>query len=336
MSPVSSKVTLIAYEPSFRRVEPLLAEWRNQLTPILLSRDGTPQLENLGASSDTVVAWASPEVFVDGRLGQFVSYVLSRTDVEWFQSGSAGHDSALLRSVINHCSRFTVNPAPANSIAEYVFSAVLDHFQSGERRRSDRRSKIWRPFYFREIAGTTWLILGYGAIGKRIAKRAQAFEAQVIAVNRSGRADLNANEIHNLDALPDLLPRADVVVLAMPLSAETAKIADDTFFSRMKPSAVFVNVSRGGLVDESALLRGMDRAFPDHAILDVFSAEPLPADSPFWTHDRLSMSPHSAGMGGGLIQRSDRIFIENFRHFLRGEPLEGEVGRPTESRRAQA
>jgi glyoxylate/hydroxypyruvate reductase len=319
------KIALLAYRDSFARVEPALARWRGHLEPVLVGKDGA--LGNPGAEAlrDSVIAWASPEVFIDGVLPQFAQHVLACGKLQWFQSGSAGYDNPWLRSIIARGGRFTVNSAPSTCIAEYVFAAVLDHLQNGAQRRADRLAKAWRPASCREIAGSTWLILGFGAIGSRVAHRARAFEARVIAVNRSGGADPAVDELYTLDALPSLIPRADVIVVAMPLTEQTKELAGEAFFGRMKQEALFVNVSRGGLVEESALLRGLDRGVPSHAILDVFASEPLPADSPFWGHPRVSMTPHLAGMGSGLVRRSDEIFIENLRRFMSGEPLRGEL-----------
>jgi len=128
-----------------------------------------------------------------------------------------------------------------------------------------------------------------------------------------------------LAELPDLLPDTDVLVLATPLTAETRHLGNAANFARMKPGSVLVNVGRGGLVDEPALLAALDRDAPAHAVLDVFETEPLPPDSPFWSHPKVALTPHSSGMSVGNAPRNDALFLDNLRRFVAGEPLEHEA-----------
>ena len=119
--------------------------------------------------------------------------------------------------------------------------------------------------------------------------------------------------------------RTDVVVLSLPLNANTANMVDAAFLAAMKPGSVLVNVGRGGLVDEAALLAALDAGKPEHAILDVFQTEPLPAESRFWSHPRVTATPHASPMGSGLQARSDALFVDNLTRYLAGEPLLNEV-----------
>lgn len=313
------------YEPSYRRVLPELAGLSRAIEPLLLGRDGRP----VGAApADFEVAWASPEVFIDGHLQAFFDVVLAAPGLCWLQNGSAGYDHPLLRATIARGVAFSVNSAPSTSIAEYVFAGVLDHFEGGPRRRAAQAAGRWEQAPYREIAGTTWLVVGLGAIGTRVALRARAFEATVIGVSRSGVALPCADEVHPPGQLLELLPRADVVVLALPLSPATERLVDDRFVAAMKPGAVLVNVARGGIVEDAALLRGLERGTPAHAVLDVFATEPLPPDSPYWGHPRVALTAHVAGMGSGLVRRSDALFIDNLRRYVAGASPAGLVPRP--------
>ena len=116
-----------------------------------------------------------------------------------------------------------------------------------------------------------------------------------------------------------------MVVLSAPLTAETRGIAGAAMFAEMKPGSILVNVGRGGLVNEPALLAALEKGVPEHAVLDVFAAEPLPADSPFWDHPRVSLTAHASAFGSGNAARNDALFVENVRRYVAGEPLISEV-----------
>ena len=111
------------------------------------------------------------------------------------------------------------------------------------------------------------------------------------------------------------------VVLSLPLTPATKKMADASAFAAMKPGSIFVNVARGGLVNEPDLLAALDKGAPGHAVLDVFVQEPLPADSPFWTHPNVMVSPHDSPSTEGYARRADEWFLGNLKRFIASEPL---------------
>jgi phosphoglycerate dehydrogenase-like enzyme len=125
--------------------------------------------------------------------------------------------------------------------------------------------------------------------------------------------------------LQPALRDADVVVLSLPLTGETDALVNATFLAAMKPTSVLVNVGRGGLVDEAALLESLGRGVPEHAILDVFRTEPLPANSPFWNHPRVTLTGHASAIGSGLTARTDALFVENLGRYVRSEALLNEA-----------
>jgi phosphoglycerate dehydrogenase-like enzyme len=206
-------------------------------------------------------------------------------------------------------------------MADYVLWGVLDALQDGPRRRAAQAAREWARLPFREIDGSRWVIVGFGAIGQAVAVRARAFGAQVTGVRRNPAPDPAAERIASPADLPSLLPEADVVVLCAPATPQTRHIADAGFFARMKPGAVFVNVGRGALVDEPALLAALARGVPDHAVLDVFETEPLPPDSAFWGHPRVTLTAHASGFSAGNALRNDRLFVENLDRWIGGRPL---------------
>jgi phosphoglycerate dehydrogenase-like enzyme len=311
------------YEPAFRRLESRLAEFDGKIDPIIVNREGA--LAANGRPADIEVVWASPDLVMDGALQSFMAHTRDAHGLRWFQCGAAGYDNPLLRQVIDRGVSFSINPAPAVSVAEYVMTSVLDQFQGGAKRRESAAAHTWTQAAFREVAGSRWLIVGFGAIGRRVARLAKAFDARVVGVNRHGGSDEWADEMCTPAALKTALPDADVVVLALPLGASTRGLVNGPFLDRMKPSSVLVNVARGAIIEETALLEALDRGTPAHALLDVFEAEPLPHTSPLWTHPRVSITAHVAGMGSGLLERSDRVFLENLRRYLAGEGVLGRV-----------
>jgi phosphoglycerate dehydrogenase-like enzyme len=128
-----------------------------------------------------------------------------------------------------------------------------------------------------------------------------------------------------MESIPDALGTSDVVVLACPLTDETAGLAGSVFFAAMKPGSLLINIGRGGLVDEAALLDGLASDRPRRAVLDVFATQPLPTDSPLWTHPQVRVSAHTAASGSGTMGRGDTLFLENLHRLSEGRPLRGEV-----------
>jgi glyoxylate/hydroxypyruvate reductase A len=313
----------LLYEPAFRRLEPRLSSFSENIDAIIFERDGSLRAGRRAAEIE--VAWASPDLFIDRTLKSFMARVRDASALRWFQCGSAGYDNPLLRGVIDRGIAFSTNPAPALSVAEYVMASVLDHFQGGCARRELATVRSWSPMGFREVAGSTWLIVGLGTIGRRVARLAKAFEARVVGVSLSGRECEYADEVRTRAALTPAIAAADVVVLALPLDASTRGLVNAEFLGRMKPASVLVNVARGAIVLEADLTEALDRGTPGHAVLDVFETEPLDRDSRLWTHPRVSLTAHVAGMGSGLLERSDGVFPDNLDRYLAGESVPGTV-----------
>jgi phosphoglycerate dehydrogenase-like enzyme len=169
------------------------------------------------------------------------------------------------------------------------------------------------------------LIVGFGAVGQAVARRARAFGGHVTGIRRSTGASAIADVMATPDEMFGHLDDADVVVLCVPLTANTAGLVDADFLSAMKPGAMLVNVGRGGSIDEDALLTALDAGKLGHALLDVFRTEPLPPDSRFWGHPRVTLTAHCSGSTTGLSARIDDLFLDNLERFMTGEPLLNEV-----------
>jgi phosphoglycerate dehydrogenase-like enzyme len=272
-----------------------------------------------GHVDDFDVAWATTDLYRDrDAMRHFFGAVLSSTSLRWLQVSNAGVDHPVFADIIRRGVTMTTSHVTGIPIAEWVLRAVLDHFQDADAWRAVVADRRWEPHEFREVAGTTWLVVGLGAIGAAVATRAQAFGAHVLGVRRTPVGDEPVDELVGLEAVE----RADVVVLATPATPATIGMVDAGFLARMRPKSVLVNVGRGSLVDETALLAALDRGTPEAALLDVTATEPLPDDSPLWVHPRVRLTPHSSALGDGRHARAADAFLENLRAFLHGGALQ--------------
>jgi phosphoglycerate dehydrogenase-like enzyme len=315
---------LLIYAPSLAAVADGVARLGGALELLVLDESGVITLDGQVVTPQDArpeIAWADHRVFFSPAARPFFTALLKSPVLTWVQSAAAGFDTPIFRQIVAKGARLSISHGQSVGIADYVLWGVLDHFQDGAGWRADQAARTWGPRQFREIAGSAWLIVGFGAIGQAVATRARAFGATVTGVRRDPAPHPSANHIGALADLPTLLPEADVVVLCTPLNPATRNLADADFFAAMKPASVLVNVGRGGLVDEAALLAALDAGVPEHAVLDVFQTEPLPADSPFWSHPRVSLTPHSSGVTDGQDTRNAALFLDNLGRFVAGRPL---------------
>lgn len=278
-----------------------------------LQTDATLVLDDASVEATSVapdVAFISNDVFY-GPVKECFALLEGWTSLRWVQSAAAGTEAPLYRTLISRGCRVTRAHVTAVPIAEYVLRAVLTHLQQPDRLVQQQRDHVWQHQPFREVWRTSWLVIGLGSIGGEVATRARAFGAHVTGVRRTPQGDEPVDAMVTPDGLTNAAAQADIVVLAAAGGDETRNMIGTEFFAAMKPGSVFVNVARGYMVDEDALLVALEREVPEVAILDVFATEPLPADSVFWDHPRVVVSPHSSGGGNGRIQRAVDVFAEN-------------------------
>jgi phosphoglycerate dehydrogenase-like enzyme len=266
-------------------------------------------------------AWFGPELYARGQDDAFLALMLGNAGLKWMQSGRAGFDHPAFRQLFDKGVRLSMSKAPAPSIGEYVIAAVLDHFQRGPERRAAQAAGVWQSFPFREVAASRWLLVGYGEIGREAALRAKALGARVTGVRRSGEADAGVDEMVTPATMTGALAQADVVVLSVPLSDANDGAFGAAFFDGMKLGALLINVGRGQVVDEAALVAGLDSGTPGHAVLDVTRTEPLPPDGWQWRHPRVTLTAHTSALGSGLLERTDALLMENVRRYIAGTAL---------------
>ncbi len=192
-----------------------------------------------------------------------------------------------------------------------------------------QRRHAWEPVRAprtpRDLEGQTAIIVGFGPIGRKIAALLKLLGVRVIGLRRTPLPDDAASDIHAYTDLPALASQADWLILACPLSDATRNLIDAKTLASMPAGARVINVGRGGVLDEAALLAELRSGRFAGAYLDVFATEPLPADSEFWDMPNVLVSPHSAGGTAGHNSRAAEMFIDNFGRYLRGEALFNQV-----------
>jgi phosphoglycerate dehydrogenase-like enzyme len=215
----------------------------------------------------------------------------------------------------------------SDGIAEYALGGMIWFAKGLPEFEISRREHRYERRRTATLAGRTCGVVGLGAIGRDIARLARAFEMRVIATRRHLPAALpeNVDQIYPREALHDLLGASDYVAVSVALTEETRDFIGAPELAAMKPSAVLINVARGGVVDEPALIAALQEKRIRGAVLDVFAQEPLPSDSPLWDLDNVLMTPHTSGDIEGYLDRVYDIFEDNLRRFLAGEPLRNVV-----------
>jgi len=325
---MTSPHDLLIFHDSYRRLAARIHAIDPEICISLM--DGSGQLSVDGrpielAQTSATIGWANSDVFAWDRRGDYFRALLKSNTLRWVQSAAAGVDDPVFARLAAKDLVLTNSDAQAPAMADFVLGAVLDFFQEQARRRELQTAREWQRLTFTELADTSWLIVGYGHIGREIARRAHAFGAIVTGIRRQAQPDSFAQRVTTLEQLSTCLPHADVVVLCCGLNEVTRDLADSEFFSAMKPASLLINVGRGGLVDETALLAGLQLDRPRRAVLDVFQAEPLPHDNPLWHHPQVHLSAHTSAFGSGNARRGDELFLDNLARYVRGETLRNVV-----------
>jgi phosphoglycerate dehydrogenase-like enzyme len=204
-------------------------------------------------------------------------------------------------------------------------SALLAHRHGIAKRIENQRDRRWEQAPWPEIGGQRWVIVGFGSIGHEIAQRARPFGVEIVGIRRTAVNDSAADKMATMEGLTAELAGADVVILACPLTDQTRGLVNADFLAAMQPEAVLVNVARGAVVNDQALITALDQGVIGAAILDVFDPEPLPESSPLWVHDQITVTSHLAGGGAGFLARNDQLFIDQLDNYLAGRPLRLEV-----------
>lgn len=246
----------------------------------------------------------------------------------WVHASSAGVDSFLFPALVNDPGVVLTNARGVydQPAAEYVLGLILALAKDFPGTWEHQRRREWRPRPSDGITGRTALVWGTGPIGRAIARLLRAAGMRVSGAGRTGRSgDPDFGTVYGGGELLSVLGEADYVVLAAPLTPQTRGMIDERALRAMKPTARLVNVGRGGLVVQDALVDALRRGRLAGAALDVFEEEPLPGDSPLWDLPGVIVSPHMAGDVHGWREAQAELFLDNLRRYLADRPLRNVV-----------
>jgi len=248
--------------------------------------------------------------------------------VRWVQATSAGIGQFVRRQVYDRrmdAVFTTASGVHARPLAEYALRSMLAVVKQASLARRQQEAHHWERFSTDELSGKTLGIVGFGRIGNEVARLARPFEMRIVATKRhtdgQSAASLGVDRLCPWTDLHDLLGQSDFVCLVVPHTPETENLIDEAALAAMKPGATLINIARGAVVDEPALIRALESGQVGHAALDVAAVEPLPTDSPLWDMENVTIYPHSASTNDRENARIVDLFCENLGRYLRGEPL---------------
>lgn len=271
------------------------------------------------------VAFASEDTYPE-RFPAFVKAVGGASSLAWFQTFTAGVDHPWFDTLRARNVRITTSSGAAGvAIAQTVAMFLLGLSRDWPAWMDAQRRRAWEPHDIEDLEGRVLGVLGLGAVGTEVARLGAALRMRVVGVRRTPDGS-EPCEAWPLDRLPELLAQADYLVLALPLTDETHHLLGKDALERVKPGVRIVNVGRGSLVDEAALIEALRDGRVAGAGLDVFEEEPLPADSPLWAMPNVAITPHASGQLPDKADRTTAMFVANLGRYVRGEALQNEVG----------
>jgi phosphoglycerate dehydrogenase-like enzyme len=321
------------------------------LSPILSARYRSRDLERIRAAAPGArIVTISVEGLADGSLDDVevmlrgwlrpdaFDRVLSRApSLAWVHTATSGVEGALTPAAIERGIIVTnARGVFSRPIAEYVLMMILAVSRRLPQLLELQRERTWQPLEGAELRDVTVGIVGLGSIGRAVGALATAFGCRVVAVRRrpdgarttspedeDGRplGELTLDRVGGPDSLAELLAESDFVVLAAPLTPDTENMINAETLAMIKPGAWLINVARGRLIDERALLRALDDGPLGGVVLDTFRDEPLPPTSPFYDRPNVIVTPHTAWSSGRVLDRSVELFCENLRRFAAREPM---------------
>jgi len=312
MDPITVVVLANPTDPELAMLEELPAE------TTLAVGDSTEAFARAAPEASVILNWSGPV-----ELLRQVFPMCPR--VRWVHNRSAGLDGVLFPELVESTVPVTNGSGVFSPpLGEFALAAILYFAKDLRRMIRSQEAGLWDQFDMPEIAGQTVGIVGYGDIGRAVAARVRPMGMRVLALKRHVpvyNVDPLVDKIYGPEGRLEMIGRSDYIVAAAPLTEETRSMIGEPEFAAMKPDAVAINIGRGPVIDEAAMVRALTDRRIKGAALDVFDTEPLPPGHPLYKLGNVLLSPHCADHTPDWLERAMRFFIENFERFRKGEPL---------------
>ena len=321
MTTAGSDIVLLISDNVWQREGTNITSFAPGITPVIYKGD-EPIADDVLANVN--VAFFSSDVWPERSRGMVLS-IMKSTNVKWLHTFSAGVDSPFFIQLMESGVRLTNSSgATASPIAQTAILYMLSLSRNTRAWFRHQDKHEWERHSFDELDGSRLAVVGLGPIGLEIARLGVALNMEVEGIRRTPQGN-EPCPTFGFDSLNDVLGRADWVACALPLTPDTKDLFDTARFAAFKKGARFINVGRGELVSEPALIAALQSGHIAGAGLDVFATEPLPADSPLWDFDNVIVTPHSSGGSTTSGLRAEKIFVENLRRYINNEPMRNEV-----------
>jgi len=298
-----------ADEPRLKHLEALRPHYQIKISTTEESTD-----------AEAVLSWAG---------GKALAALIEKSpSIKWIHSSSAGVEGILSPQLVE--SEITLTNAAgvfAESLGEFAITGILYFAKDLPRMLQSKREKKWDQFEVDVLPGKRLGVIGFGSIGKAIAKRGKVLGLEVTAFRSNPQGEEEGISVLPTADLDKELPSFDYLALSLPLTPETNNLLSSERLALLKKECVIVNVGRGKTIDEVALIEALKSGRLKGACLDVFAAEPLPETSPLWELDNVLLSPHTADRTSTWLDDSMKFFVSNALRFAKGEPLNNIVGK---------
>jgi phosphoglycerate dehydrogenase-like enzyme len=271
---------------------------------------------------------AQAEVMLDVDQPSVADFRRKAPLVRWIQSSSSGIGEWVRRLDIVDAPIVATNAAGIHAVplAEFVVFAMLHFARSWPRMAAEQRAHHWQRCAIETLDGKTLGIIGLGHVGRTVARLARPFGMRVLGVKRTpGAVPVDVDAVYGTEQLPEVLAQSHYLVLSVPHTAETVGLIGASELARLPQGAVLINIARGSLVDEGALIEALRSGHLGGAALDVVAREPLAAESPLWDMQNVIVTPHSMSTAVDENERLTELFCENLRLYLDGKPLRNVV-----------
>ena len=305
---------------------------------LVISDVNDPQLEMLAAiphyvinsqaaldaaprDAEVILHWAGPRDLLRGAF-------LASPNLRWIHSRMAGLDKMLFPELVQSAIPLTNGSGVfSQSLGEWALAVILYFAKDIRRLLRNQEACRWEEFDVEELPGQTVGIVAYGDIGRAVARRVHAMGMRVLASKRHAPSspDPFVDRFYSPSELKTMLGECDFVVVAAPLTPETRHMISDDAFAAMRPNAVVINIGRGPVIDQAALVRALTAGKIKGAGIDVFEHEPIPTDDPIWKLPNILISPHSADHTKDWLNDAIRFFLDQYRDFSNGQPLKNLV-----------